>query len=135
MYMKKIITLCFFAVLQLSFVLHKTVLVSHVEPLPSESAWVKSQVGIWLGNYNVWYKIDKKSGAIKISYNKKKWKETSGIATWQDYKGRWLYIFEHQLMCSENGTQWKEIPNKTWQDIHGTWYRFDSQWDLWEVNL
>lgn len=106
-----------------------------LEPIPAESSWIKSEVGVWLGNYNLWYKIDKKSNTIKLSHNKKKWIETKGDAVWHDNHGKWLFIFENKLMYSDNGKKWNEIQNRTWQDINGTWYRFDSNWDLWEVKL
>ncbi|MBL7935136.1 MAG: hypothetical protein JNM51_04925, partial [Bacteroidia bacterium] len=61
--------------------------------------------------------------------------ETNGDAVWHDNHGRWLFITQNKLMYSENGKNWFEIPNRTWQDINGTWYRFDSNWDLWEVKL
>lgn len=106
----------------------------NLDPIPAESSWIKSEVGMWMGNYNVWYKIDKKTSTVKLSYNKRKWVSASDAA-WHDNHGRWLFIFENKLMCSDNGKKWIEIPNRTWQDMHGTWYRFDTNWDLWEVKL
>ena len=106
---------------------------NNLEPIPAEAFWIKSEVGMWLGNYNAWYKINKKTNAIMVSYNKKKWAETKGDAAWNDNRGKWLFISENKLMCSDNGKNWNDIPNRTWQDINGIWYRFDSNWDLWEV--
>lgn len=124
-----------FALLHLSFTGPLKEKTGNVEPIPAETSWMKSEVGIWMGNYNAWYKIDKKTSVLKVSYNKKKWKETNGDAVWHDNHGRWLFITQNKLMYSENGKNWFEIPNRTWQDINGTWYRFDSNWDLWEVRL
>jgi predicted patatin/cPLA2 family phospholipase len=107
----------------------------NVEPIPAESSWIKSEVARWMGNYNTWYKIDKKTLALRVSYNKKKWKSAERDIVWLDNKGRWLFITDNKLMCSENGKNWSEITNRSWQDMNGTWYRFDSNWDLWEVKL
>jgi hypothetical protein len=102
------------------------------EPIPDEASWVKSEAGIWLGSFKVWYKIDKKNYMVKLSHNKRKW--VSAInAAWQDNHGNWLFIFENKLMYSDNGKNWNEIPTRTWQDMNGTWYKLDSNWDLWEV--
>lgn len=106
---------------------------SNLEQIPAESSWIKSDVGMWMGNYNLWYKIDKKTNAIKLSHNKKKWIETKGDAAWHDNHGKWLFIFENKLMYSDDGKKWYEIQNRTWQDINGAWFRFDSNWNLWEV--
>src|SRR5689334_5717884 len=65
--------------------------------LPKETSWVKSETGMWFGDYNTWYKIDKSSleaklaNSIKISYNKKKW-QSSNVVAWQDKQGKWYYI-------------------------------------------
>lgn len=126
---------CLVALLHLSFTGPLKLKDGNAEPIPAESAWIKSEVGSWMGNYNVWYKIDKKTNSIQLSYNKKKWKNADGEVVWNDNKGRWLFISNNKLMCSENGKYWSEITNRTWQDINGTWYRFDNSWDLWEVKL
>lgn len=107
----------------------------NLEPIPAESSWMKSEVGMWMGNINVWYKINKKDNSIQLSYNKRKWTASSNEAAWNDKYGRWLCISGNKLMYSENGTNWKDVSNRAWQDMNGTWYRFDSNWDLWEVKL
>ncbi len=133
--MRVIIVCGLFAFLQLSFTGPLKLKDGNVEPIPQESAWVKSEVATWMGSYNTWYKIDKKTLILKVSYNKKKWKNTKGDAVWQDNHGKWLFISGNKLMTSDNGKHWTEITNKTWQDMNGTWYRFDSEWNLWEVKL
>ncbi|MES2567719.1 MAG: hypothetical protein V4565_12680 [Bacteroidota bacterium] len=133
--MKAAIVCIILALMHLSFVIPSDKKDGKLEPIPAESAWIKSEVGIWIGNYNVWYKFDKKDNRIKLSYNKKKWTYSSSEAVWHDRSDRWICRYNDKLMCSENGTIWKEVTNRTWQDIHGTWYRFDSSWDLWEVKL
>lgn len=133
--MKTTIVCIIFAVMHLSFIGRSDKKDGKLEPIPAESSWVKSEVGVWMGNYNVWYKIDKKDNSVKLSYNKKKWTDSSNEAVWHDKYGRWMYIYGNKLMLSDNGTNWKEAPNRTWQDMTGTWYRFDSNWTLWEVKL
>lgn len=130
-----IVVCCLVALLHLSFTGSLKLKDGNVEPIPAESAWMKSEVATWMGNYNTWYKIDKKTLALKVSYNKKKWKNTDGMAVWQDNHGKWLFISNNKLMSSDGGKIWTEITNRTWQDLNGTWYRFDSSWDLWEVKL
>ena len=102
------------------------------ESIPAESFWVKSEIGMWMASYNVWYKIDKKSSTVKLSYNKKKW-QISSDAVWHDNHGRWFCIAENKIMYSDNGKNWKEVVNRTWQDLNGNWFRFDSNFDLYEV--
>jgi len=133
--MKKAIALVFVALLNLNFIRHADIKDGKLEPIPAESSWMKSEVGVWMGNYNVWYKIDKKDNSIKLSYNKKKWTESSSEAAWQDKYGRWVCIYGNKLMSSENGKNWSEMANRAWQDINGTWYRLDTNWDLWEVKM
>ena len=104
-----------------------------VEPVvPAESFWVKSEIGMWKASYNVWYKIDKKSSNIKLSYNKKRWK-SSLDAAWHDNFGVWYCISNNTMMSSVNGKNWKVVTNRTWQDVSGTWFRFDNQFNLYEV--
>lgn len=133
--MKTSIVCIIFAVMHLNFIRHSDIKDGKFEPIPAESSWIKSEVGAWIGNYNVWYKIDKKDNSIKLSYDGKKWSDASTEAVWQDKHGRWMCLFNNKVMCSENGAGWKEIFNRTWQDINGTWYRFDSNWELWEVKM
>jgi len=108
----------------------------HSEP-PAESFWVKSESGMWLGNYDVWYRIDNAESArllnaIKLSKNKRKWKSSTNVV-WQDKQGRWLNISNNRLLWTEDGKHWVDVPNNSWQGIDGKWYRFDSAWELWEV--
>jgi hypothetical protein len=124
-----------FAIFHLNLVGHSDIKDGRFEPIPAESSWIKSEGGAWLGNFNVWYKIDNKSHSVLVSYNKKKWKDSGTEAVWLDRHGRWMCFYNNKLMYSENGANWKEIFNRTWQDINGTWYRFDSNWDLWEVKI
>lgn len=98
--------------------------------MPSESAWVKSETGVWLGNYHIWYKMDKKNSVVKFSRNGKKWKEATDVA-WQDNHGRWLYIYQDKLVYSTDAKHWEELKDRTWQDVDGNWYRFDGNWELW----
>ncbi len=133
--MKKTLILILFAIVQVSFAGNPDGKDKNLEPIPAESSWMKSEVGIWMGNYNVWYKIDNKDNTLKLSYNKKKWTNSSTEAVWHDKYGRWMCIYSNKLMYSENGTNWKDVSNRAWQDLNGTWYRFDSNWDLWEVKL
>lgn len=133
--MKTSIVCIIFAVMHLNFIRHSDNKDGKFEPIPAESSWIKSEVGSWMGNYNVWCKIDKKDNSIKLSYDGKKWSDSSKEAVWQDKHGKLMCLYNNKLMCSENGTSWKEIFNRTWQDINGTWFRFDSNWDLWEVKM
>src|ERR1700741_407348 len=106
--------------------------------LPAESAWGRSESGIWFGDYNTWYKIDKSSieaklsNSIKISYNKKKW-QSSNVVAWQDKQGRWYYINNNRLLYTNDNKHWEEVPNRSWLGMDDVWYRLDSNWDLWEV--
>lgn len=109
----------------------------HSEPMPAESFWVKSESGMWLGNYDVWYKIDhsvaaKLVNAIKLSRNKRKWKSSANVV-WQDKQGRWITIANNRILWTEDSKHWIEVPSRAWQGIDGKWYRFDSNWELWEV--
>jgi hypothetical protein len=109
----------------------------HSEPMPAESFWVRSETGVWLGNYDTWYKIDQATearllNAIKLSRNKRKWKSSTNVA-WQDKQGRWLTISNNRLLWTEDNKHWTEVPAKAWQGIDGKWYRFDANWELWEV--
>lgn len=133
--MKAIFICVLFALLHFGFAGPLKFKDGNVGPIPAESAWVRSQLGLWLGSHNVWYKMDKKTNSIQISYNKKKWTSAEGDAVWNDNKGRWLLISNNKLMCSETGKYWFEITNRTWQDVNGVWYRFDNEWNLWEVKL
>lgn len=105
---------------------------TNYESIPTESFWVKSDVGMWLASYNVWYKIDKKNFNIKLSYNKKRWKSSSD-AVWHDNHGRWYCISENKMMYSDNGKNWNIAVNRTWQDMNGTWFRFDTNFNLYQV--
>lgn len=108
--------------------------------LPKESSWVKSETGMWFGDYNTWYKIDnssmeaKLSNAIKLSYNKKKWISSTDVA-WQDKEGKWYYISNNRLLCTSDNKHWIEVPSRTWLGIDGVWCRFDANWELWEAKL
>ncbi len=133
--MKTSIVCILFALLHLSFSSYSGPKDGNLEPIPAESAWIRSEVGMWMGDYNVWYKVDKKNNSIKLSYNKKKWSLSNTDAAWNDKYGRWLCIYNNKLMFSENGKNWEEVKNRMWQDINGTWYRLDNNWDLWEVKL
>ncbi len=109
----------------------------NTEPMPAESFWMKSESGMWLGNYDVWYKIDNSGSArllnaIKLSKNKRKWKSSTNVV-WQDKQGHWLNISNNRLLWTEDSKHWTEVPNKAWQGIDGKWYRFDADWELWEV--
>ena len=84
--MKAIFICVLFALLHFGFTGPLKFKDGNVEPIPSESAWVRSQLGLWLGSHNVWYKIDKKTNSIQISYNKKKWTSAEGDAVWNDNK-------------------------------------------------
>ncbi|MBI3519460.1 MAG: hypothetical protein HY062_08915 [Bacteroidetes bacterium] len=57
--MKTIITCVVFALLHLSFMTHSGPKDGNIEPIPAESSWVRSEVGMWMGNYNVWFKVEK----------------------------------------------------------------------------
>ena len=97
-----------------------------------EASWVKSEVGMWMASYNVWYKVDVKTVTLKCSYNKRKWK-TAVDAVWHDNHGTWYCISQNKMMSSENGKKWIEVANRTWQDVNGIWFRFDSHFNLYEV--
>jgi hypothetical protein len=101
-------------------------------PIPSEAFWVKSEVGMWKASYNVWYKVDKKNSSIKYSYNKRKWKDAID-AVWHDNHGMWYCISQNKMMSSENGKKWIEVSNRSWQDVSGIWFRFDKDFNLYEV--
>ncbi|MES2761375.1 MAG: hypothetical protein V4677_04170 [Bacteroidota bacterium] len=100
--------------------------------LPANALWVKSDVGMWMASYNVWYKVDKKTATLKSSYNKKRWKPAID-AVWHDIHGKWYCIAENKVMMSESGKKWEEVVNRSWQDINGTWFRLDNNFNLYEV--
>lgn len=108
--------------------------------LPKEATWVKSETGVWFGDYNLWYKIDKSStearitNSIKISHNKKKWQSADNVS-WHDKQGRWYYIDNNRLLYTNDNKHWLEVPNKTWQGPDDKWYKLDANWDLWEVKM
>lgn len=93
-------------------------------------SWTRSEKGIWLGGYNLWYKFDSRNKIIKFSRTRKKW-DTSPNAAWQDNKGSWFYIYQGRLISNSNGT-WEEVGDKAWQDLNGHWFRFNQNWELEE---
>lgn len=101
-------------------------------PFPAGTVWEKSAGGMWKGNSNMWYKIDKKNGSVKLSSNKKKWKPASNVI-WIDKQGRYLFIYENKLMASTDGSKWLVVNDAAWQDMDGKWYRFDEEWNLLEA--
>jgi hypothetical protein len=100
--------------------------------LPTNAFWVKSNTGMWMASYNVWYKVDRKTGALKSSYNKKRW-TTASDAVWHDSHGMWYCISQNKMMSSENGKKWIEVTNRSWQDVSGIWFRFDNKFNLYEI--
>lgn len=106
--------------------------------LPKELSWVKSESGIWFGDYNLWYKLDKLSSvaksinSIKVSYNKKKWQSADNVS-WHDKQGRWYYIDNNRLLYTNDNKHWEEVPNRSWLGADDKWYRLDANWDLWEA--
>jgi len=123
--MKTFLTLALILSVHISFISAHTVLNGPEKPAPIKNSWVKSEKGIWLGNYNTRYKIDKKNNAVKCSVNGTRWKKASD-AVWQDQQGRWFCMYEGKLMCNSDGKNWTEVPDNKWQDLTGKWYRFDS---------
>ncbi len=101
-------------------------------PFPAGTVWEKSTEGMWKGNSNMWYKIDKKNGSVKLSSNKKKWKPASNVI-WMDNQGRYLFIYENKLMASTDGNKWYVVNDAAWQGIDGKWYRFDEEWNLMQA--
>ncbi len=101
--------------------------------LPANALWIKSDAGMWMASYNVWYKIDKKTTALKCSYNKRKW-TTAADAVWHDIRGKWYCIADGKMLSSENGKKWTEVINRSWQDLNGTWYRLDENFNLYEID-
>lgn len=136
--MKTIIICALFLSIHFNGTALLTNIIDHRGELPSETAWVKSESGMWFGDYNTWYKIDKSSieskmnNIIKVSYNKKKW-IASDIVAWQDKDGKSYYISNNRLLTTSDNKHWVEVPDKTWLGVDNVWYRFDSNWDLWEV--
>jgi hypothetical protein len=101
-------------------------------PFPAGITWQKSANGVWKGNSNMWYKIDKKNMSVKLSSNKRKWKPASNVI-WVDNQGRYLFIYENKLMASTDGNKWLVVSDAAWQGIDGKWYRFDEEWNLMEA--
>lgn len=130
--MKKLIVCLSIALVHLSFIGSKNSKDGNFERSPHESSWVKSPKGIWLGDNQIWCKIDKKKEFVKLSRNKRRWK-TSSVAVWTDKRGRWMCISNNKLMCTNRENKWLEMYNRTWQDINGKWYKLDVNLDLWEV--
>lgn len=100
-------------------------------PFPAGISWEKSAGGMWKGNSNMWYKIDKKNKSVKLSPNRKKWKPASNVI-WMDRQGNYFFIYENKLMASTDGSKWLVVPDAAWQGIDGKWYRFDEEWNLLE---
>ncbi len=103
------------------------------KPAETKSEWVRAEKRIWQGGYTLWYKFDAKTREVKFSHNRKKWK-TAPNAAWQDKQGNWLFIYENKLMTNADGT-WREVNNKSWQDLTGRHYRFNQDWVLEEMTL
>lgn len=101
------------------------------KPADSKGTWIKSEKETWLGGYNIWYKLDRKNNLIKFSHNKRKWNAAANAA-WQGKQGEWLYIYEGKLMSNSNG-RWVEVTDRSFQDLNGNWYRFNSNWELEET--
>jgi hypothetical protein len=101
------------------------------KPTESKGTWIKSEKGTWLGGYKVWYKMDRKHNTIKFSHNKRKW-NTAPNAAWQGKQGEWLYIYEGKLMKNTGG-KWMDVPDRSFQDMNGNWYRFNPSWELEEM--
>lgn len=136
--MKVIIAFLLFYVLHNEGISSFSATLGNHNELPAETAWIKSETGIWLCDNNSWYKFDKSSleakltNTIKVSYNKKKWVIVDN-AVWQDKNGKWYFISNNRLLCTSDNKHWIEVPNRTWLGIDNVWRRFDANWELWEV--
>jgi|GEM_PF-4515484 hypothetical protein len=100
---------------------------------PVGDAWTKSKTGVWIGQYNIRYKRDKK-GTITYSKDGKSWKPAKDNV-WLDHLGKQMKIAGNKVQWSNDaGKTWSETPEWKWQGGDGKWYKFDKSFTLWVIN-
>ncbi|MFI5149294.1 MAG: hypothetical protein ACHQRM_06135 [Bacteroidia bacterium] len=96
-------------------------------------AWSKSKTGIWVGQYGIKYKKDKK-GTVTQSKDGKAWKPAKDNM-WLDHLGKWMKIMGNKVQWSnDSGKTWSETPDWKWQGGDGKWYKFDKSFSLLVIN-
>jgi hypothetical protein len=94
------------------------------------SPWTKSKNSVWVGQYNIKYKIDKK-GKVSTCKDGKTWLPAKD-GVWLDHLGKWMKIEGKMVKWSgDDGKTWSETPGWKWQGGDGRWYKLDKQWVLW----
>jgi hypothetical protein len=98
-----------------------------------EFVWTKPGKNFWLGSDYKSYKLDSTQNLL-ISDDFSNWRKAKDT-TWQDRFGRTICVYGNQLIWMANGTDWLDVPERTWQSIDGNWYRLDTKWQLWQSTV
>jgi len=107
--------------------------ITALAPNARVDAWSKSTTGIWVGQYGIKYKKDKK-GTITQSKDGKAWKPAKDNM-WLDHLGKWMKISGNKVQWSnDSGKTWSETPEWKWQGGDGKWYKFDKSFNLLVIN-
>jgi hypothetical protein len=92
--------------------------------------WVKSKGSVWVGQYNIKYKIDKK-GKVSSCKNGKTWLPAKD-GVWLDHLGKRMKMEGKVVKWSgDDGKTWSETPGGKWQGGDGKWYKIDKQYIVW----
>jgi hypothetical protein len=132
--MKKMLLFSLFLMAALMAPLSPSLHAAHTLPaLVPADAWSKSTTGIWVGQYGIKYKRDKK-GTVTQSKDGKAWKPAKDNM-WLDHLGKWMKISANKVQWSnDSGKTWSETPDWKWQGGDGKWYKFDKSFTLMVIN-
>jgi hypothetical protein len=94
--------------------------------------WVKSADNMWKGK-TMFFKMV--PDGIIVSPDGKNWRNPKNfVPTWENKAGALIKKEGNALKQStDNGTTWTAMAEMKWEAPDGTWYKFDTNWQLWEI--